>query len=502
MPLGTGSAFQIMSLGTTGCSVIDHNSATSDDRGGIAVGASSVFYTGDTSTARFDPETLTPTAVGHVYDGLLSNLRTGVVYSLATAAGPHLNTPSGATFTSLVELDPLTGLATTRTLSLSTPLTLASDTGIFSGWDRAVFASAGHVYNVDLTSGRVTDLGTMVFPTHQICENWAFWGVAELIGGVVHLAYVESPTRIARVRVPDATVTTVGTFTSLSDMCSFSVSPTRNRWYFHHEYSSQFGGSGETVGRCPAVLSAGGPTTCPTGQTMCASGCADLTADATNCGTCGRACTTGQACVAGVCSTPTLLPNYTRTTPPSTVTFTDVCSMAGADHVLTSIDDSQVSATTPFAFPFWGTVLPMGRTVNIASNGFISLDGMAISYTATLQSTAAPNGVISAWGTDIITSATGVCYATLGTAPTRRWVVEWSAARPYGSSATGTITTELVVNEGGPIDILTSSNTSSVTTALVGVENMDGTRGVSGCTATTGICANPTGNRVRFAPSP
>ena len=89
---------------------------------------------------------------------------------------------------------------------------------------------------------------------HTTCENWAIWGTAEFFGGSLYVDYVQSATTIVRTRIPDGATTTLGTFTNLSDMCSFTISPTRNRWYFHHEYTSQFiATSNETVGYCPAT---------------------------------------------------------------------------------------------------------------------------------------------------------------------------------------------------------------------------------------------------------
>jgi glucosylceramidase len=43
------------------------------------------------------------------------------------------------------------------------------------------------------------------------------------------------------------------------------------------------------------------PLTCPAGQAGCGEGCIDVTADTANCGGCGIPCSTGHACVAGVC---------------------------------------------------------------------------------------------------------------------------------------------------------------------------------------------------------
>ncbi|MBL8604803.1 MAG: hypothetical protein JNK72_22945 [Myxococcales bacterium] len=60
-----------------------------------------------------------------------------------------------------------------------------------------------------------------------------------------------------------------------------------------------------TSGTCTApaggTCGAGGVCACPTGQTNCSNTCRTLTTDNANCGACGRACGTNQACVAGVC---------------------------------------------------------------------------------------------------------------------------------------------------------------------------------------------------------
>ncbi len=54
--LGAGPAagqdFQIQELSADGCSVVEHGSVTGDDRGGIAVSSTHVFYTGDSATGR------------------------------------------------------------------------------------------------------------------------------------------------------------------------------------------------------------------------------------------------------------------------------------------------------------------------------------------------------------------------------------------------------------------------------------------------------------------
>ena len=44
------------------------------------------------------------------------------------------------------------------------------------------------------------------------------------------------------------------------------------------------------------------PPGCPGGQIDCGSGCVDLNANGSHCGTCGNVCSTGSACIAGACT--------------------------------------------------------------------------------------------------------------------------------------------------------------------------------------------------------
>jgi hypothetical protein len=57
--------------------------------------------------------------------------------------------------------------------------------------------------------------------------------------------------------------TVLASFSSLSDMAAITVSIPLNRWYFHHEGSSQFGGSSETIGYADAFFNVTGSGTNP-----------------------------------------------------------------------------------------------------------------------------------------------------------------------------------------------------------------------------------------------
>ncbi len=258
LPTNT-SEFRIDSLDSTGCTAVEHNMSTGDDRGGIAASSTSVFYSGDQSTARFDSALAGPgRPLGVTYDGLTGNLHTGQVYALSQDGAAITSRLTNRTrVTELIELDGQTGLPTGAIVRLSAAVTLggtAAMVGIFAGYDRVVMLANGRALQIALPSGTVTDLGAMASPRHSSCESWAFWGTAENFGGSIYVDFVESPQVIARVRVPDGSVTALARFSSLSDMCSFTVTPSSGRWYFHHEGQSQFRSGDETLGFCSATF--------------------------------------------------------------------------------------------------------------------------------------------------------------------------------------------------------------------------------------------------------
>ena len=243
--------FRIVSLTPNNSAVVEHSFLTGDDRGGIAASGSQLFYTGDGSTARFALGDLSGgTRLGRLFDAMVGNLRTEKVYSLGDGTTPI---SQGGTVTTLIEVDGESGELTANTVALSQPINVSAEAGIFSGYDQVVLLSEGRAHNIQLPTGFVTDLGAMEMPEHHGCENWAFWGVAENFDGAAHVVYVRDFQTIVRTRVPDGSTEVVSTFDNLSDMCSFTISLSLNRWYFHHQSGSQFGGTAESVGFADAV---------------------------------------------------------------------------------------------------------------------------------------------------------------------------------------------------------------------------------------------------------
>ncbi len=266
---------------------------------------------------------------------------------------------------------------------------------------------------------------------------------------------------------------------------------------------SNCGGCGA---QCP------GGTTCSGGRciaacTTCGGLCVDTTVDAANCGACGHACAAGEFCATGVCAPLSQSTTYVRLTPPANVAFVDACQ--GATGLLPNRSTASASVALPFDLWFWGTGIPAASAVDLSTDGFINLDGSSAFPTRLMPDASLPNSVVAAFaggfdGTGsggIVTGPSGICDATFGTAPNRQCVVEWANAQsPYP----GTLTTEVILYEStGAIDILTAAHTVGPGAfAIVGVENPDGTRAVSGCTNSSTLCETQSGYRARFVPAP
>ncbi len=195
--------------------------------------------------------------------------------------------------------------------------------------------------------------------------------------------------------------------------------------------------------------------------------------------------------------------HYIQIDAPESVAFVNACTTTGHTNILPSTDDGSAIAMLPFPFRYWTVDLPMGAPVNIASNGWMGMNGVRnASLGGAIPAAAAPNSVIAALWTDLITSLTGICLATVGTAPNRRWVVQWLNAHNYPSG--GSMTFEIVLSEtSGTIDLVYRTMTRPGA-GSVGIENETGMMGMNGC---MGIgmgmmCSPPAGTAIRFTPTP
>jgi hypothetical protein len=172
-----------------------------------------------------------------------------------------------------------------------------------------------------------------------------------------------------------------------------------------------------------------------------ANGCeVDMATSSLHCGACGLACPTGTTCVVGRCSTPTFA-GYAVTTNPPGVNWIDACAAPGRTTALAGADDELFDGDLPFPVTFWG-----GRNMHylLSSNGAVGFGTLYYNITA-IPSV----GPVRSWGAaadrlapavylfgvDLVAGPSGVCVATVGTAPNRTWVAEYLSAELYVSNS-------------------------------------------------------------------
>jgi hypothetical protein len=262
--VATAPNFRVTALGSGTCTTVLHGDYSGDDRGGIAVSTDSVFYNGDTSTVRASAASLGgATSVGAIQDGIFNDVATGELYALLNAGNAQPLAGGGAFAITQLGRIGATGVLGAARIPLSTPITVSTegDAGVFAGYGQVVIysgalpsSSAGTWYAVALPGGAVRTFGAFALPPHQGCENWASWGIAESVGGVISVLVVQDSTSIIRFNPTDQSIGRLS-FTNLGDMCSIGFSTARNRWYFHSEQGTQFNGNEEHLGYCTATWS-------------------------------------------------------------------------------------------------------------------------------------------------------------------------------------------------------------------------------------------------------
>jgi subtilisin family serine protease len=130
----------------------------------------------------------------------------------------------------------------------------------------------------------------------------------------------------------------------------------------------------------------------------------------------------------------------------------------------------------PFAFPFYGAAY---RQVFLSDNGYLNFlqAEQYNSFPLAIPSKSPPNAAIYALWQDLHVEEGGsINYQTVGTAPHRAFVIEYSNVRAF--SARDPVDFEFKLWENGAIDLLYGRNTPNPgdgRNALVGIENKDGT---------------------------
>jgi hypothetical protein len=253
--------FRVTSFSAS-CNLVNTEALQGDQRGGLAVSSSYLLVNADQGAARFDPVTVAnaPQLVPEQLDGAVYDVFSGQLFLLGDSAGPIRLGTGTRTVDRLWRTNSGTWV-TSSPLMLSRSIVIDSNyganVGVYNGGGRAIVHTT-NVYDINLSSGLVTDRGVMAQPPRTFAENFRTTGVAEQIGGTLYLTYVQSAGAISRSRVPDGLVTNVATFggLGLGDAAHLAVNSagTSSRWLVRIEGGGQFGSIAEALVSCPLTV--------------------------------------------------------------------------------------------------------------------------------------------------------------------------------------------------------------------------------------------------------
>jgi hypothetical protein len=239
--------------------VVDHDSETGDDRGGIAINDNYVFVVGDNNTARFDLD-LTNPLVLQIRDGIFTDLKERKIWSLyndATSIFPEDDNTNFMVDAIVALDDDLNATAEMVMLSMAVPMGNGNsqNNGIFAGYGKLGLYNGDteDFYVIDITTGEVELINNLFLDLYW-SENWSDWGTLSFDGTDFFANYRSSGTdQIVAHNISADISNNVSNFSDVSDLSSFVFHPTNNRVYFHYEGSGEFGGSSETLGYIDAV---------------------------------------------------------------------------------------------------------------------------------------------------------------------------------------------------------------------------------------------------------
>ncbi|MCB8916396.1 MAG: proprotein convertase P-domain-containing protein [Ardenticatenaceae bacterium] len=164
------------------------------------------------------------------------------------------------------------------------------------------------------------------------------------------------------------------------------------------------------------------------------------------------------------------------------------------------LGDDEVSGPLPigFSFDFYGVTY---TDIRASSNGFLTVNNDTNSGCCTgqaLPTPGSPDGLIAGWWEDMDPgeAGSGLYYETLGTAPNRYMIVQYTNVQHYPSGTP--VTLQYKLYEGSDvIEVHYLDAPSDGGTHSAGLENQDGTVGIQYFLGTTGL---PALSAVRYTP--
>ncbi len=172
--------------------------------------------------------------------------------------------------------------------------------------------------------------------------------------------------------------------------------------------------------------------------------------------------------------------------------------ISGTGTAIALTDDSIEQFPIGFTFDYYGSVY---TSFYASSNGFLADNGTTNGCCTggSLPGTSTPNGTIAGWWEDLNPSAGGtVHYQTMGTAPNRYVIVQYTAIQHYSSGNPVTMQFKLF-ETSNVIEVHYQAAPSDGGTHSAGIENQDGTVGLQ---YYLGTAALSTPLAVRYSPAP
>jgi protocatechuate 3,4-dioxygenase beta subunit len=170
-------------------------------------------------------------------------------------------------------------------------------------------------------------------------------------------------------------------------------------------------------------------------------------------------------------------------------------------------DDVAVTIDLPFVFTFYG--FPHARA-HVCTNGFIEFVGPATTNCSAgnvaIPTTARPNGAVySYWDDTFIDDQASIRTETRGTAPNRRFVIEFRDVR-YFEDTSRRVDFNIVLHEDGQIVTqyrnIADDARESGNQATIGIENHAGTDALRFSFNAAVLAAEPAVTSVRYTPPP
>ena len=165
-------------------------------------------------------------------------------------------------------------------------------------------------------------------------------------------------------------------------------------------------------------------------------------------------------------------------------------------------DDAAVAVSLPFPFTFYGQQY---TTAFVSTNGHVNFNAASTSFSnGSIPSSGAPNAAIYAFWDDLFVDASAsVGTDLLGSAPNRRFVIEWRNVRFFGDTSRR-IDVSVVLHENG--DVLTQARNLADdgrergNSATLGIENATGTVALLYSFNQPALEAEPAVNSIRYRP--